>query len=76
MSAANLASFLETNIKWAAGQEHMKKKSTVDTCLTLHERFFAIPEFESIVTYHEKKKGPDSAFNSLWKLQEIIYRLG
>jgi len=76
MSAANLAKFLEENIKWAAGQEYMYKKSTVDNCITLHERFFSIPECEAIVKFHESAVGPDSAFNSLYKLVEIIYRLG
>ena len=74
MSALKIAEFWLEHIRVAPSQNFMTKKSTVDTRLTLHSRLFSIPECEKIVVAADRKYGAESVWNSLWKLQEIIYR--
>ena len=73
-SAAQIAEFWSEHVKITAGAEQLHKKSTIDACLTLHERLFSIPVCERIVKDSEEKLGPDSPWNAIWKLQEVIYR--
>ena len=74
LSAAAIARFWETSVRISAGSEHMMKERTIDTCITLKERLFDIPDVDAIVQRSENEKADSSAWNSLWKLQEMIYR--
>lgn len=76
MSAALVAQFWEKEVRVAASQQFMTKKSTIDTCLTLFERIFSIEDAEAIVIRADAVDGAESAWNSLWRLQEIVYRCG
>ena len=76
ISAQVLADFWRTEVRVAAGNQHMHKKSTFDTCLTLYKRVFSIPECAELVASDEARCGPDSVWNSLFKLQEVVYRCG
>ena len=76
LSAAAIATFWEQSVRISAGHEHMVKERTIDTCITLKERIFDIAEVDMIVQRSETLRGPDSAWNSIWKLQEMIYRCG
>ena len=66
--AAAIARFWETSVRISAGSEHMMKERTIDTCITLKERLFDIPEVDAIVQRSENEKADSSAWNSLWKL--------
>ncbi len=74
MSAEKLAKFWEDNIRVSTSQKFMTTKSAIDVCMTLFQRMFSIPEVEDLVKRGESKDGPESWLNSIWKLQEIIYR--
>ena len=55
----------------------LHKKSTFDTCLTSYTRLFSIPEREALVAAGEDKQhGPDSVWNNVCKLHEVVYRRG
>jgi len=69
-----IAKFYTDHVDKAAGTEQMHKEGTVDACLTIYDRFFSIPECDEIVEYFDNLYGPDSAFNNIWKLQEIVSR--
>lgn len=74
LSAGEIADFWDKHVKKCEGSESLHKKSAIDACLTLYQRVFSIPECERIVRQSEEKYGADSAWNSIWKLQEIVYR--
>ena len=76
VSAQALADFWLNSVRVAAGNEHLHKKSTLDTCLTLYKRVFSIPECEALVAADEAAFGPESVWNSIFKLQEVVYRCG
>ena len=76
MSASMVAEFWATEVRTAKSQAFMCKKSTVDTCLTLFERVFSVPDAESIICAAESRDGRDTVWASLWKLQEVVYRCG
>jgi hypothetical protein len=54
VSAHALADFWIRSVRIAAGNEHLHKKSTFDTCLTLYKRLFSIPECEAVAANEEK----------------------
>ena len=74
VSAASIAKFWEEHVTRAGGTETLHKKGTIDACLTLHERLFSLPICDTIIKRLGEQTGPESAFNSLWKLQEVVYR--
>ena len=74
IGAAEIADFWAANITESPGGEKLHKKTTIDACLTLKERLFDLPECEEIVAASEQAMGPDSAWNQVYKLQEIVYR--
>ena len=76
IGAQALADFWIKSVRVAAGNQMMHKKSTFDICLTLYKRIFMIPECEAVVAADEAANGPESVWNSLSKLQEVIYRCG
>ena len=74
MSAEKVAQFWQKEIRTATSHKFMEKQSTIDTCLTLFDRVFSIEDAEKIIVHAEARDGVESAWNSLWKLQEIVYR--
>ena len=72
--AEKIAEFWNTHVRTSNKTKSLCKKNTVDTCLTLHSRLLSIPGMEEIITSDERINGSDSFYNSLWRLQEIIYR--
>ena len=76
VSARALADFWIRSVRIAAGNEHLHKKNTFDTRLTSHNRIFSIPECEALVAADEAAHGPESVWNSIFKLQEVVYRCG
>ena len=56
------------------GAIQLSNTSNVDTCITVRDRMFSQPGCENIVVWFDKKSGRDSPFNSLNKLQEVVYR--
>ena len=75
-SAKDIAEFWSKSIRVAQGHEYMKKKSTIDACLTVMDRILKFPEIEKLIVESEEQYAADCWCNSLWKLQEIIYRCG
>ena len=71
-SAADMAKFWQENISQTRGT--LSNKSMVDSCLTIHERLFSVEGCEQIVAANEARNGTNSPWNSIWKLQEVIYR--
>ena len=52
----------------------MTKKSTMDTYLTIYNRFYSIEGMEALVARDERKRGQASFWNSHSRIQEIINR--
>ena len=73
-SAAAIAQFWAEHVTQSAGTEQLHKKTTIDACLTLHERLFSLPVCDEMIRTMSDEAGPDSAWNSIWKLQEVVYR--
>ena len=67
--AKDIAKFWAEHVRLSAGQEHMTKPGTIDTCLTIYNRFFSIPEFESLLQESESIYGADGPWSSIWGLQ-------
>ena len=74
--AMAIADFYKDNVRMGSEGSHMCKKNTIDTALTLMDRFFSAAGVEDIVARSEAEYGPDSCFNNLYKCQEIVYRGG
>ena len=70
--ADDIARFWKENVRLAPGQAFMGQSRTVDTCLTLFERLFSLPDVDEAIRSFDALS--DSPFNSLWKLQEFVYR--
>ena len=76
VSSHALADFWIRPVRIAAGNEHLHKKNTFDACLTLYKRLCSIPECEAHAAADEAARGPESVWNSIFKLQEVVYRCG
>lgn len=82
MSAAAIAAFWKESIRVAltdtagGAVPDMHKVATIDACLTVNSRLLCITSCEDIIKASESSKGPLSAWNSLWKLDELIKRGG
>ena len=74
ISAEQVATFWEKEIRTSSKQKYLTKKSTIDACLTVRSRMYAIPGAEDIIAKDEGIHGVDSFWNHLWKQQEMIYR--
>ena len=75
-SAKDIAKFWADRVRLSAGQEFMTKPGTIDTCLTIYNRLFSIPECETILQESESIYGADGPWGSVWTLQELISRCG
>lgn len=53
LGATHIAEFWKKHIRISKGNEGMSKKSTIDTCLTVGERLFSIPEAEALAAKSE-----------------------
>ena len=56
VSAHAVADLWIRSVRIAASNEHLHKKSTFDTCLTLYKRLFSIPECEVLVAADEETR--------------------
>ena len=74
--AKNIARFWAEHVCLSAGQEHMTKLGAIDTCLTIYNRLFSIPECDSLLQENESIYGADGPWSSSWSLQEVISRCG
>lgn len=74
LSAQTIATFYLERIRLSQTNKHMAKKSSVDTCITLVDRFYGIPGVDTIVRSSEAHVGQESFWNSLYRNQEIVYR--
>ena len=74
ISAEQIALFWAKNISQHKGGETFNKKSTIDCCLTIGERLFSLEPCERIIHQWDEIKGPDSTWNSVYKLQETVQR--
>ena len=74
MTASMMSTFYKDNIRLSQGNKHLSKKSSMDALLTLMDRFWSIPGLDELVRASESVKGKDSFWNSLYRLQEIVYR--
>ena len=54
----------------------MTKPGTIDTCLTIYNRLFSVPECEQMLQESETIYGADGLWSSIWTLQELISRCG
>ena len=72
--AKYIAKFWVEHVRLSAGQEHMTKPGTIDTCLMICNRLFSIPECESLLQESESIYGADGPWSSIWSLQEVISR--
>ena len=71
-SAADIAKFWAQKVTTAPGT--LNSKSMVDACLTIYDRLFSIAGIEQLVAESEAHNVTDSPWNSVWRLQEVIYR--
>jgi hypothetical protein len=76
VSAHALADFWIRSVRIAAGNEHLHKNSAFYTCLALYKRPFSIPECEAPVAADEENTAPESVWNNVFKLHEVVYRCG
>ena len=74
--AKEIAKFWAERIRLSAGQEFMAKPGTIDTCLTIYNRLFSVPECEQMLLDSESIYGADGPWSSIWTLQELISRCG
>ena len=68
-----IAAFWRDHVR---GESPLQSHTVVDSCLTVRDRMFNIPGVETIIVWGDKKYGRDSVWNSLNKLQEVVYRCG
>ena len=73
-SAKDIASFWAQNVRLSKGDVQMAKPGTIDTCLTIYNRLFSIPECEDLIKQSEEMYGADGPWASIWTTQELIYR--
>ena len=73
-SAEAISKFWDEHVTKGAGDEALYKKGTIDACITIYERLLSIPQCEQLIHKNDELKGPDSAWNSIWKLQEVVSR--
>ena len=59
-SAASIATFWEQNVRLGVTGDTMKKKSTIDICLTIMNGVSCLPDVELIIAEAEELHGPDS----------------
>jgi hypothetical protein len=72
--ADRLHTFWKNTVRISKQNESFTKKSTFDACLTLKTRFYCLEGVDDVVFGAETSVGPNSFWNQLYKLQEIIYR--
>ena len=72
--AEALHTFWKSTVRISKQNESFLKKSTFDACLTLKSRFYCLEGIDDVVVAAETSTGPNSLWNQLFKIQEIIYR--
>jgi hypothetical protein len=75
-SAKAVADFWANNIRTTEELKTMFKPSSIDICITIDARLFSIEGVEDMIAGDEAKNGPASFWNSLYRMQELISRLG
>ena len=74
IGAGQIAQFYETKIRLSSQSKHLTKKSTIDCCITWKERLLSLDGVEELIIAAEKTKSLSSFWNSIYRLQELIYR--
>ena len=72
--AVEISKFWDDHVEKSQSGEQCHKKATIDAALTVHKRLLSIPSLDNAIAESENTKGPDSCWNSLYKLQEIVWR--
>ena len=72
MGAGAIAQFYEKHL--ADSGADPVSKTTVDQALTVHDRIFSIPAVEKVIADYDDTLGQASPFNSISRLQEVVYR--